>query len=66
MISLKSYIKELLSKHEDEKHILNSTSYDQFYAENKVEIDAKILEMWDQYKFEQKQPQNNTQHFSTN
>lgn len=65
MFSLKSYIR-LLLKRENSEFEINSTLFDKFYAENSEFIDAKILEIWEQYKYEQDQASENKNHYSSN
>ncbi len=65
MFSLKSYIRSLL-KRENSEFEVNSTLFDKFYAENAEFIDAKILEIWEQYKYEQDQASENKKHYSSN
>ncbi len=65
MFSLKSYIRSLL-KRENSEFEVNSTLFDKFYAENAEFIDAKILEIWEQYKYEQDQASENKNHYSSN
>lgn len=65
MFSLKEYIRTVLKKENPEIEI-NSTMYDKFYAENSEFIDAKILEIWEQYKFEQNKSKENKNHYSSN
>lgn len=65
MFSLKTYIKTLL-KRENSEFEVNSTLFDKFYAENSEFIDAKILEIWEQYKYEQEQSSENKNHYSSN
>lgn len=66
MFLLKSYIKSLLKKNEGNIHELDSTLYDKFYAENSEFIEAKIIEIWEQYKYEQAQNTENKNHYSSN
>ncbi len=65
MFSLKTYIKSLL-KRENSEFEVNSTLFDKFYAENSEFIDAKILEIWEQFKYEQEQASENKNHYSSN
>lgn len=66
MFSLKSYIKSLLKQNEGNIHELDTTLYDKFYAENAEFIDAKIIEIWEQFKYEQEQASENKNHYSSN
>jgi hypothetical protein len=65
MFSLKTYIRSLL-KRENSEFEVNSTLFDKFYTENSEFIDAKILEIWEQYKYEQDQASENKNHYSSN
>lgn len=66
MFSIKSYIKSLLKQHEGASHLVESTLFDKFYAENSEFIDSKIIEIWEQYKYEQEQSSENKNHYSSN
>lgn len=65
MFSFKTYIKSLL-KRENLEFEVNSTLFDKFYAENAEFIDTKILEIWEQFKYEQDQASENKNHYSSN
>jgi hypothetical protein len=65
MFSLKTYIRSLLKRENSECEV-NSTLFDKFYTENSEFIDAKILEIWEQYKYEQDQASENKNHYSSN
>ncbi len=65
MFSLKTYIRSLLKRENSELEV-NSTLFDKFYNENSEFIDAKILEIWEQFKYEQEQSSENKNHYSSN